>query len=225
MFLSPGLSGTGRATEKKPPRKGVAVIVEKRTKLLRTALNSFTVVGFLLVGAMMFYGWQMGIFNSPENLQTFLTGFGLAAPFLFLLIQAVQVIVPILPGSMGCVVGVLAFGPWMGFFYNYIGICAGSFAAFWLARHYGRAFVKAVTKKKQYEKYVGWLDKGDKFDLFFAVAIFLPVAPDDLLCYLAGLTKMKLKRFIWIILLGKPLALWLYSMGVTSILTWILGGS
>lgn len=198
--------------------------MEKRTEVLRVALNAATVIGMILVSALLFMGYRLGIFGSPEKLRSFLLNFGLWAPAVFVFIQAVQVVVPILPGSVGCVAGVIAFGPGMGFVYNYIGICAGSVIAFLLARKYGRAFVQAVTNEKQFAKYENWLEKGNKFDWLFGIAIFLPVAPDDLLCYLAGLTKMKLRRFIWIILLGKPLALWLYSMGVTSILTWLLAG-
>ena len=74
-----------------------------------------------------------------------------------------------------------------------------------------------------YDKYIGWLDKGSKFDLVFAIAIFLPCAPDDLLCMIAGLTKMSWKRFVTIILLGKPMALIAYSMGLTSLMQFIAG--
>ena len=43
----------------------------------------------------------------------------------------------------------------------------------------------------------------NKFDTFFMLAIFLPCAPDDLLCMLAGLTHMSLKKilsgsFFWV---------------------------
>lgn len=198
--------------------------MEKRSEILRAALNAASVAGFFLLALLLFFGYRLGIFGSPEKLRAFLLNFGVWAPAVFVFIQAVQVIVPILPGSVGCVAGVVAFGPGMGFVYNYIGICAGSIVAFLLARKYGRLFVQAVTNEKQFAKYENWLEKGNKFDWLFGIAIFLPVAPDDLLCYLAGLTKMRLRRFVWIILLGKPLALWLYSMGVTSILTWLFAG-
>ena len=121
-----------------------------------------------------------------------------------------------LPGAIGCAAGVLVFGPVEGFAYNYIGICAGSIAAFLLTRRYGRDFVKRMVSEKAYEKYAGWLEQKDRFDKMFAIAIFLPVAPDDLLCYLAGLTRMKVRKFVWIILLGKPAALLLYSMGMSE---------
>ena len=97
-----------------------------------------------------------------------------------------------------------------------MGICLGSVAAFLLSRRYGKEFVRRIVSEKAYNKYAGWLEKKDRFDKMFAVAIFLPVAPDDLLCYMAGLTRMKAARFITIILLGKPAALFLYSMGMTE---------
>lgn len=196
--------------------------MQKRSMIFRRTLNITTILGFVLLILLLFYGYQANVFSSPEKLKSFVLDFGIWAPFVFICIQAVQVVVPILPGSMGCVAGVIAFGPGMGFLYNYIGICAGSVAAFLLAKQYGREFVKLMTKEKQYVKYENWLQKGNKFDWLFAIAIFLPVAPDDLLCYLAGLKGMGLGRFLWIILLGKPMALWLYSMGVTSLLTWIM---
>lgn len=49
------------------------------------------------------------------------------------------------------------------------------------------------------------------------LAIFLPCAPDDLLCMLAGLTHMSLKKFVLIILLGKPLSLIAYSYGLMQL--------
>lgn len=179
-------------------------------------VNLSTAAGFAAIIAFCIYGWQIGIFSSMEALQDYMAGFGFWAPLIFVAVQAVQVVIPILPGAIGCVAGVLVFGPVAGFFYNYIGICIGSVGAFLLSRRYGREFVRRIVSDKTYEKYAGWLEKKDRFDKMFAVAILLPVAPDDLLCYLAGLTRMKVSKFVGIILLGKPVALILYSCGLTE---------
>ena len=56
--------------------------------------------------------------------------------------------------------------------------------------------------------------KGKKFDKFFALAIFFTCAPDDVLCMIAGLTKMSWKKFSAIILLGKPASIAAYSMAL-----------
>lgn len=151
-------------------------------------------------------------------MEVFLWPAGLWAPLLFTALQAIQVVIPILPGGIGCLGGVLMFGPVMGFLYNYVGICLGSVAAFLLSKRYGQPFVRSVAGERTYEKYAGWLEKGNRFDTFFALAIFFPVAPDDFLCYLAGLTRMSLKKFSAIIFLGKPASIALYSLGLHSIM-------
>lgn len=180
-------------------------------------LNICTAAGLIAMALFIWYGIRTGIFVSPEALEKFLGRFGLLAPVLFVLIQCIQVVIPILPGAVGCLGGVLIFGPVWGFVYNYLGISMGSILAFLLSKRYGRSFVRNMIGEKNYKKYIGWLDKGTAFDKGFAVAIFFPVAPDDLLCYIAGLTKMSLKRFVLIILLGKPGSIFLYSLGLTGI--------
>ena len=56
----------------------------------------------------------------------------------------------------------------------------------------------------------------------FAAAIFFPAAPDDLLCFLAGVTRMRFRKFLMVILLGKPLSIAIYSLGLTVIFDQIL---
>ena len=182
-------------------------------------INAATALGVTGMLAFAVYGYRHGIFRSRENMEAILRPFGAGAPILFLLIQAVQAVIPIIPGGVSCLAGVILFGAGWGFVYNYLGICAGSFAAFLLARKYGRDLVCSITGKKAYEKYSHWLNGGKKFDVLFAAAIFFPFAPDDLLCYLAGLTKRTSRRFLVIILLGKPVSIALYSLGLWMFMT------
>lgn len=81
-----------------------------------------------------------------------------------------------------------------------------------------KIFVQGVISKNTYDKYIGWLDKEIRFDKFFAVAIFLPISPDDFLCLLAGLTKMTLKKFTTIILVCKPASLATIMEWITKVL-------
>lgn len=70
-------------------------------------------------------------------------------------------------------------------------------------------------------RYLKWMENG-VFDRLFAAAIFFPAAPDDLLCFLAGVTRMRFRKFLMIILLGKPLSIAIYSLGLTVIFDQIL---
>lgn len=159
------------------------------------------------------------IFASPEALQQYLLQFGMLAPLVFMAIQVTQVVFPIIPGGLTCVAGVLCFGPLWGFVYNYISIGIGSCINFLLIRRYGKPLLIRLSSPRIYEKYVGWLDKGERFDKLFAIAIFMPVAPDDFLCMLAGLTKMTFRKFVTIIALCKPCSIFLYSVGLSTLLT------
>lgn len=177
----------------------------------------------ILVLGVTVAGYRKGIFTDQEQMQTFLAACGIFAPLLFVGIQAVQVVIPILPGAVGCVYGVIFWGPVKGFLFNYIGICIGSIWAFLLARHLGQKFVLRMTGGKFFSKYSKYLLKENQFEKILALLIFLPVAPDDFLCYLAGISHITLKRFTLIILLGKPLAIFLYSLGLNQIFLRLVG--
>ncbi len=176
-------------------------------------MNTATIAGLIGVAWFFWYCYRRGIFQSQAALEQFLSGCGIWAPLIFTVIQAVQVVVPILPGAIGCLAGVLVFGPLWGFVYSYVGISVGSLCAFLLARRYGVPLVRSISPKN-YEKYMSWLETGNKFEKFFAAAIFFPVAPDDFLCYLAGLTRMRFGKMAAIIFACKPFSIALYSTGL-----------
>ncbi len=178
-----------------------------------------SIIGFLVSVVLCVLGWQKGIFSSQDSLREFVNGFGLWGPLIFVVIQAIQVVVPILPGGISCLAGVLLFGALPGFLYNYIGICIGSVLAFLIARSCGRPMLFRMFGEKRMKKYGRWMSEGNRFTKMFAVAIFLPVAPDDFLCYWAGTTEMRLPTFTSIILLGKPFAIAMYSLGLTAVFT------
>lgn len=177
-----------------------------------------TILGTLFLIGLILYFLSQGYFTDSTKLQALLNQTGIFAPLLFILLQIFQVIIPIIPGGAGSALGIVAFGPIWGFVYNYAGLVIGSILAFLLVKKYGKTFILKVCDQKTYDKYIGWLDKGKKFDRFFAAAIFFPCAPDDILCMIAGLTSMTLKKFSMIIILGKPLALIAYSFGLSEIL-------
>lgn len=150
-------------------------------------------------------------------MQQFVNRFGMIGALIFVLIQIVQVVFPIIPGGISCLAGVLLFGAVPGFFYNYIGIGVGSCIAFGIARSLGRSVLYKMFPGKMIEKYLTWTELKGRFLKLFTLAIFLPVAPDDFLCYLAGTTNMTWKQFVTVIFLGKPFSIALYSLGLTTL--------
>lgn len=181
----------------------------------KTMLQAASLIGFVLCVIAAVWGWQTGVLTSQERMAALVSGFGPAGAIIFIVFQAVQVVVPVLPGGLGCLVGVLLFGPVQGFIYNYVGICIGSLMAFGVARSCGKPLLTLLFSEKTIAKYSHWAEERNRFARWFALAIFLPVAPDDFLCYLAGTTDMTWRLYTAIILLGKPFAIALYSLGLS----------
>ena len=168
----------------------------------------FTILGYL--------GYRAGLFNSLDSFRAYILSKGKLAPLFFMLIQVVQIVLPVIPGGLTTVFGVIIFGAFWGFIYNYISICIGSILVFFISRNFGKSIVIRIFGKDIFEKYHHKIhDKS--YEKFFALAILFPVAPDDFLCYLSGLTDMSFKKFASIIFLFKGPSIFLYSMA------WVMG--
>lgn len=182
-------------------------------KTLKRVIHVMTIFFTILLIAFIIYALHSGLLSSKEILINKIKSYGFIAPLIFILIQIVQVIFPVIPGGASCLAGVFAFGPIFGFVYNYIGLTIGSICSFFISKKCGLPLIKKLFKEETINKYLNYI-KQDKFDKVFFWGIFIPGAPDDLLCYIAGLTKMKFQTFITIIIIGKPLALLLYSISI-----------
>ena len=166
----------------------------------------------LIMCVVLFKAYREGKFDSAESMQEYIAGFGIMAPIMLTAIQAAQVVLPVLPGFLGCAVGAVMFGCWGGFWCNYIGISAGSIIAFWLARQFGRDLVVGLFKGKRYEKWTRWAAKSNSYTAMLFAGMVLPLFPDDYFCYLTGLTDMTLKKFSAIVIIGKPWCILAYSI-------------
>lgn len=179
---------------------------------------------FILVMLGLIFLWLIksfldGNFHSVRSFQEYIRGFGIFGPLILIFVQLSQVVLPVLPAFIGYAAGSLLFGWLGGFLCNYIGISIGSILAFYLARRYGASFVRHHVSAEHYEKYSHWTQKKG-FLWFLILTIFLPIAPDDLICFLAGLTAISSKKFCLIILLMKPWCLLLYSLFFANLIQW-----
>lgn len=180
----------------------------------------FQLLGLLtLIGSAILVVWlyQQGILKDSNAFKDWVLHYRLLAPIIFILIQIIQIVIPIIPGGVTTVAGALVFGPIWGFVYNYIGIIIGSVFLFLLVRTYGRAFILLFVKESEFSKYEQKLDS-KTYERFFIFCMASPISPADIVVMITGLTKMSLRRFLMIILLAKPTSIIGYS------LIWVYGG-
>ena len=88
--------------------------------LLQQIINISSIVGG--VGSLIFCIWayQAGILQSKETLSAFIQQAGIWGPPLFIFLQILQTVVPIIPGALTSVAGVFIYGHIIGTIYNYI---------------------------------------------------------------------------------------------------------
>lgn len=171
-------------------------------------------IGLIIITALMI---KNDLFKNPKNIVKIVEKYGPFGIIVFILIQIIQVILPIMPGGICNLAGVLLFGGIKGFIANYIGVITGSIICFSLSRKFGIKLVKTLFEEKTVDKYSKYINN-KKFNILFFIAILFPFFPDDLLCYTAGLSNMKLKKFILIITLGKPISLMFYSIFIDKLI-------
>ncbi|MDR1606428.1 MAG: TVP38/TMEM64 family protein [Streptococcaceae bacterium] len=185
---------------------------EKVLKIIQRIFNIISILGIIACLFGGYYLYRIGILQDQKALSELVMAHYVLGPFIFIGLQILQVVVPIIPGGVTTAAGVMMFGPYEGFLYNYIGIVIGSIILFYLGRFYGAALIKIFIKEKNFEKYMKWVSKGQKkYDLIFFIAILLPVAPDDALVLVSSQTKMTWRFFLFTIFVGKPLPIYLYS--------------
>lgn len=155
------------------------------------------------------------IMRDEGSLQEYLKRAGVWMSVLFITLQFLQVVILPIPSTVTVVAGSALFGPLMGSIYSLIGIVIGSLTAFLIGRYAGYRVVAWLVGKDTLDK---WLKKVKGKDKLLLSAMFLlPVFPDDVLCFVAGLSSMSLWFFFAVILLSRVLAIFSTSYSVTLI--------
>ena len=178
---------------------------------LKYLIKIITIVIIFGIAVFIIQTFKIGLFDNNELLVNYIKRYGIFAPLMFIILQILQVIVPVIPGGISSICGVLAFGSIMGFVYNYIGLVIGSVIVYFLSKKYGLNLIKKMFKENIINKYLNWFNSKNCLKLF-SIAIILPGFPDDLLCYMVGIGNMSFKKFLLIILLCRPISLLSYSV-------------
>lgn len=192
-----------------------------KRSFVKTALSFYLLLLFceILLLILLETGFFQ-VFQSPQLLQEYLARAGIWMPFFYILLQYLQVVILPIPSVVSTLAGIALFGPLKTTIYSLVGIVLGSFTAFFIGRKLGfKAVSWAIgedTLKKWQKKLKG------KDNLFLSFAFLLPLFPDDLLCFLAGLSSMSWGYFTFIILLSRFLGVagTCYSVDLIPFNTW-----
>ena len=151
-----------------------------------------------------------GIYSSSDKLSRFLQHLGPYSPAVFVLFQILQVIAAPFPGELTGVAGGYVYGETIGFILSSIGLSIGSWVAFELASILGRPFVERFVKREVLEKF-NFLTTNAGVAICFLLFLF-PGFPKDYLCYVLGLSRMRLSTFLLVSIIGRLPGTYLLTM-------------
>lgn len=158
---------------------------------------------FLIVAALTAIFWKplKEMIADPQEFREYILSFGRIAPLFLVGVVALQVLVAPIPGQVAGIAGGFLFGTVLGTVYTMTGLIIGSLIAFVLSRYLGRPFVERIVPEKTRKKFDKLVEKGGIITLFMIYV--LPALPDDAICFVAGLTKIKIRTLVLISALGR----------------------
>lgn len=140
--------------------------------------------------------------SNTERLREVILSAGSLGYIIYSLLLILNVVVLPLPGFILPLVGVAIYGPLRASIITYICYVVGSVISFFIGRAIGRRAVVWCIGEEATEKYQNML--GSKGNFLFIIMQLLPFFPDDILCMVAGLTKMKFSFLLVSMLVLKP---------------------
>ena len=175
----------------------ISVVCQLSDKKFVYRLTFLTLILMTAALAVLYVMQITGLWDkidSVEDLRNYVSGFGGYAVFIFIAIQFLQVVVLPIPGFITVSVGVLLFGAFKGSVYSVIGIVSASIVAFFIGRVFGYKVAGWLVGKENLDKGLELVKGKDKVILTFM--FLFPFFPDDVLCFVAGLSSMSVPFYI-----------------------------
>ena len=149
-----------------------------------------------------------------DKIKDFVLSFKGFAIFIYILLQFLQVTILPFPAVIMVGAGVLLFGPFWGAIYSCIGIITGSLVAYFTGRIFGVKVVGWLIGKNNLTKGLNLVKGRDRVLLTFM--FLFPFFPDDILCFVAGITTVKPIFFSVMIFVVRTISVFTSSYSINN---------
>jgi len=191
----------------------------RKSEKLLYKLTFLSVLTIFALSILLFVLKRSGFLSkvsSIESLREYVGSFGALAEILFVTLQFLQVIILPIPSILTVTVGALVFGAIKGAILSSVGIIFGSLCGFFVGRLFGVKVVSWIVGREALDKGLRFIKGKDK--LIFSLAFLLPFFPDDVLCFVAGVTTIKVREFVLIVMITRSIAVLFASLSVSNML-------
>lgn len=175
------------------------------------------IVIFAVISIIVFFVCKAFNLTSLTTIRNFIesTGkWGLAVFIIIeLLVATIFCFVPVLDDAL-ILLGVVLFGAKIGFFASWVVIFVSSSILFFVGDKFGERLAIKLVGKKELEQAQDLIDTKSK--ILLPIVFLIPCLPDDALCIVAGMTKMKYWYFAIVALIFR---------GIDTLILCFLGGA
>lgn len=119
------------------------------------------------------------------------------ALLIFLAIQALQVVVAVVPAVQA--IGGVLYGWFFGGIFSFAGIVIGALAVWGIVKKLGKPLVEATVGEKHLKRFK-FLEDEHKLTIILIILFIIPGVPKDVLTYIVPLTKVKMRDFFFVVL-------------------------
>ena len=171
-----------------------------------------------LIGLIAILYWRVQIvemismIGDRDAIAEFLQQYGVLGPVILFIILVLQVFLAVIPGHAFIVAGGYIYGLVMGALITQISTVIASQLAFLLARRYGRPLVDRMAPAHIIDHWNKLAER--QGGLFFFFSFILPIFPNDLMSFIAGLSAIKPRKFFLANFFGRlPCAIFVTLIG------------
>lgn len=175
------------------------------TSKRKAYLKLFILIAIILIlPTILYFTCQDTLFNTEwlKSLPDYLSNNKIVALWVLIGLQALQVIICVLPGQPIQFAASYMFGVIGGYLISIAGAIIGAFAAFYLAKVLGTDAIGIIFGEEKVGNYRNKINSGKGLLIAFFIYL-IPGFPKDLVGYVAGISNMQILPFILISSIGR----------------------
>ena len=174
------------------------------------AIAKLVLLLFIVMGIPLSIYWNhpeiLEHFRSLEALNAFLDRYHTTGIFVYLFLQILQILVPVIPGqAMQLAAGYMYILP-LALFLTILGIALGTIISFTMSRILGYDAMVLFFGQDRMDEYVVKLNSKRSCLVIFLLYL-MPGFPKDFICFAAGVSRIRLIPFLVLSVVGRIPAL------------------
>ncbi|MCD6520129.1 MAG: TVP38/TMEM64 family protein [Anaerolineae bacterium] len=172
-----------------------------RGRRVRRGIAIFLVALLLGMAAWLEQKGFAELLRDKERLGRLIVDLGPWGPVAIVLIEVLQVLLAPIPGHLVGIAAGYLYGVFRGTLLCSLGLGIGSGLAAWLARQLGRPLVERLVGPELLGRIDAYARR--RGPLIFFLIFLIPFLPDDLVCFIAGLSPLRISALVLFAVVGR----------------------